>query len=156
MLHQRKAGVRDYLLVMFLGVLFLWAHFVLAPATPPLRYAVNIDGVAVTVDLARTGAEREKGLSGRSMLPEEEGMLFVFDQPDRYGFWMWDMHFSIDIVWIDSNRRIVDITHDLTPESYPNVFAPSVPALYVLEVPAGTARRHAWKIGDHVEFNGSL
>lgn len=82
-------------------------------------------------------------------------MLFVFDRPDRYGFWMRDMHFAIDIVWIDNNWRIVDITHELTPESYPNTFAPSAPALYALEVPAGSALRYSWKVGDSVDFVAS-
>ena len=150
--HVRKAHIRDYFLVAFLGVLFLWAYLVLAPVS---RSTVVIDGVAIAVQLARTPAEQEKGLSGRLALPDGEGMLFVFDRPDRYGFWMRDMHFAIDIVWIDNNWRIVDITHELTPESYPNTFAPSAPALYALEVPAGSALRYSWKVGDSVDFVAS-
>lgn len=115
---------------------------------------IIIDGTATVVEVARTGEEQQKGLSGRPSLPEGKGMLFIFSHPDRYGFWMPDMHFAIDIIWIGPDWHIVDISPDVIPESYPNVFTPSIPARYVLEVPAGTASRYGWKTGDSVAFDG--
>ena len=61
-----------------------------------------------------------------------------------------NMRFAIDIVWIDADRRIVSIAHRVPPESYPTTYSPSAPALYVLEVPSGTAERYGWKTGDMV------
>lgn len=100
------------------------------------------------IEIVRTSEEFARGLSGHAPLAENEGMLFLFDQPDRYSFWMPDMRFAIDIIWIGSDWRIVDISHNVTPESYPEVFTPSAPAQYVLEVPADSAERYGWKVGE--------
>ena len=62
---------------------------------------VNIVGKTLQVDLALTDEEKARGLSGRESLDEDEGMLFVFDVPGNYGFWMKDMNFAIDIIWLN-------------------------------------------------------
>jgi hypothetical protein len=116
------------------------------------RALIPIAGTTIAVDIARTREEAQKGLSGRPKLLERTGMLFIFDHADRYGFWMSDMHFAIDIVWIDTDWRIIEISPSIIPESYPTVFTPPSPVRYVLEVPAGSAWRYDWKVGDKVEF----
>lgn len=143
---------RDYVLIALMVALFSWAYTVIFSDLPTPRSSVAIGDMTIMVEIARTSTEQKKGLSGRLSLSEGEGMLFVFDHLDRYGFWMPDMHFAIDIIWIDSDGHIVDITHDVTPESYPAVFTSSTPAQYALEVPAGSALRYGWKIGDNTEF----
>ena len=100
---------------------------------------INNHGATTTrtidVLVAETPAQRERGLSGMLSLPRDEGMLFLFDQSDTFTFWMPDMHFSIDMVWIDENWRVVDVTQHATPESYPKtIFSPRIPARYVLEI----------------------
>ena len=117
------------------------------------EYPLTINGTTFSVELAITPREWELGLSGRAMLSDKKGLLFFFDHSDRYGFWMPDMHFAIDIVWISRDWRIVDISPNIAPESYPTVFKPSTPAQYVLEVPAGSAWRYAWKAGDRVDWH---
>ena len=92
-------------------------------------------------------------MSNREKLPANAGMLFVFDQPDYHSFWMKDMLFAIDIIWIDENKKIVDITHNAEPESYPKIFQPSSPAQYVLEVNSFWAAEHGIVIGDVLNFN---
>ena len=62
--------------------------------------------------------------------------------------WMKDMQFPIDILWLDAEYKIVFIKHVSTPETYPESFYSDVPARYVLELPAGFAREHDFKIGD--------
>jgi uncharacterized membrane protein (UPF0127 family) len=74
-------------------------------------------------------------------LPEGTGMFFVMDTPKQYGFWMPDMHFAIDIIWMNEDMRVVDISHNVRPETYPKTFHPITPALYVLEVSAGYAEK---------------
>lgn len=118
-------------------------------ATETIRVnELSLNGTTVSVELVRTKAEQEKGLSGRNSLAPNHGMLFVFDHPDFYGFWMPDMQFSIDMIWIDQDGRIVDIASRVPPESYPHVFKPKAPALYVLEVVAGLAEKSGWHEGD--------
>lgn len=93
-----------------------------------------------------------RGLSGREKLPENSGMLFVFDKPDYHSFWMKDMKFAIDIIWIDENKKIVDITYNTAPETYPATFRSNVPVQYVLEVNAGWAEQSAMNINDVISF----
>jgi len=92
-----------------------------------------------TLTLARTPSELEQGLSGREPFKEDEGMLFVFPDSAVREFWMKDMNFALDIVWIDSAWQVLDIVENATPESYPNIFRSPDGVKYVLEVNAGTA-----------------
>jgi len=107
----------------------------------------------IAVDVADTVESRAQGLSGRPSLEPGHGMWFPYSLADEYGFWMVDMHFDIDIVWV-RDQRIVDITHDAphdVAEPLP-IYRPREPADAVLEVPAGTARRLGWQEGDPVHF----
>jgi hypothetical protein len=115
--------------------------------------AVSIGGAILNATISDTEEERNLGLSGRGSLPPGEGMLFVFDYPDFQGFWMQDMKFPIDIIWVDENKKIIYAKEDATPESYPEIFQPEELALYVLEVSAGFFSEHKIKIGDTVEFS---
>ena len=115
------------------------------------RPQVSLDGgQPIPVRIADTPAEREQGLSGSEPMDPDEGMLFRFDAPSKPSFWMKDMRFSIDIVWIGSDWTIIDITRDIAPETYPATFSPSHDAQYVLEVPAGFAKRRDVEIGQSV------
>jgi uncharacterized membrane protein (UPF0127 family) len=122
------------------------------PATPGYPTAEVTIGIHRTqVEVADTPERLSRGLSGRPGLAEGRGMVFPYARADRHGFWMYDMHFDIDIVWI-RGERIVDVTprvpHD-PPGKLP-VYRPRAPADLVLEVPAGTAEKLGWKIGDRV------
>lgn len=94
-----------------------------------------------------TPAGREQGLSGRESVPPGYGMLFVFERPDRYGFWMKDMRVPIDIVWLSDTGVVLGIEEAARPESFPTVFYPPAPVRFVLETRAGEARARGWGIG---------
>ncbi len=113
---------------------------------------LSIGQSTVNVEIANTEAKRTLGLGNRSTLLENNGMLFVFDKPGTYGFWMKDTNFPLDFIWIDENKKIIDITNDVLPETYPKVFYSSSPVLYVLEVGGGWAESHGIKIGAEVGF----
>ncbi len=113
---------------------------------------VRVGGVDVTVDLARTSVERSLGLSGRTELTPGTGMLFVFNVPAKNGFWMKDMLFSIDMMWLNGQKEIIHIEKNVSPESYPKNFGPDTPSLYVLEVPAGFSDAYLVRVGDVVTF----
>lgn len=101
--------------------------------------------VTFRVDLARTSAERQRGLMWRTEMAADEGMLFVFPAPRRQSFWMKNTPLPLDIVFIRADgpgQGVVDsIGRDTTP--YSEAAVPSSgPVEYVLEVNAGvTARR---------------
>ena len=102
--------------------------------------------------LADTPAKQEKGLGGRDGLSNDEAMLFLFDIPAPYGFWMKDMRFTIDIFWLDVSKKIIFIKEQVLPASYPEIFTPTAPAKYVLETNSGFAKENSIKIGDTVSF----
>jgi len=104
----------------------------------------------VSVMMANTSKEMVKGLSGHPGLKENEGMLFAFEKEGTYIFWMKDMNFGLDILWLDRNGKIVYILENLPPctsKACPK-YASKLSAQYVLEVPAGYVKAHALKTGD--------
>lgn len=111
---------------------------------------IIINGASIKAELAITAKERMKGLSGRRSLKDDEGMLFVFERPDFHTFWMKDMNFPIDIIWISEEMRIADIARDARPESFPENFLPKRQAKYVLEVNSGWAEKNGAEEGDIV------
>ena len=127
---------------------------------------VCVKDVCVQAEVVDTDAARQLGLMFRENLPEGRGMLFVFEDEGRYGFWMKNMKFPIDIIWIDKEKRVVDIKPNLFPcqevrESFAGgdkeksceIFEPRAKALYALEVEVGFCRRNKIKIGDKVSID---
>lgn len=112
---------------------------------------IKINNIPVELEIADTPEKKIRGLSDRADLSENRGMLFIYDTSGFYGIWMKDMKFPIDIIWIDKNGRIIDITKDVKPESFPKTFTSSGPAKYILEVNAGYSDEHNLKIGHLVE-----
>lgn len=104
-----------------------------------IRVESNESKCLLTYDLAQSPEEQAKGLSGRTSLAENQGLIFIFVQPGVQCFWMKDMRFPIDIIWMNANKEIVHIEQNVSPSTYPNAFCPNVDAQYVLEVNAGVA-----------------
>jgi uncharacterized membrane protein (UPF0127 family) len=97
----------------------------------------------------------KEGLDIKNNLKENEAMLFYFQQPGKYPFWMHGMKFPIDIIWIDGSKRVIHIEHDLQPcitDLACASYSPDKDALYVLEVAAGFSQRHNVTIGTKVDF----
>ncbi len=91
----------------------------------------------IRAEVSDDQTERTLGLSGRDNLSGGRAMLFVFDEPGTHGIWMKGMKFPIDIVWLDKNKRVVTIVPNVQAASYPKVFEPSEPSLYVIEFASG-------------------
>ena len=113
---------------------------------------VSIRGYTIHALVADTQPLQDLGLGGRNGLEEGHGMLFIFDQDGVYPFWMKDMRFPIDIIWLSRDKRIIYMAQNITPSTYPESFGPHESARYVLEVPANDAVSHGFKIGDAVSF----
>lgn len=112
---------------------------------------VKVAGREIKAEIADTEEKRSRGLSGRKNLPEGAGMLFIFEIPAKYSFWMKDMRFPLDIIWIDENKKIIAISENISPNTYPTSFSPSDPVKYVLEVNAGWVGKNKIKTGDFIE-----
>jgi len=106
----------------------------------------------VFVDIADTPEKRSVGLSGHKELAPDEGMLFVFPEDGMHAFWMKDMSFSIDILWLSRGGLIVDMQQKVAPETYPAAYVPRKEARYVLELPSGWVERYTVELGDAVQL----
>ena len=117
---------------------------------------VRVGNVPIRVEVADTDELRARGLGGRDSLGATNGMLFIFDKSDYHRFWMKDMRLLIDIIWISEDLRVVDITRSIAPDTYPQIFEPSVPARFVLETNANYAESFGIAIGDVVTLPEEL
>lgn len=143
----KKIMISFALVIIFVIFLFNIPH----KTINGIKY-IKIAGQDIKVELALTREEQEQGLSGRQSLGQNTGMLFVFDKPGRYDFWMPDMNFPIDIIWLDKNMKVIYIKKDARPELYPETYGPDQDAKYVLEVASGFSDKNNLKIGDSAVF----
>ena len=108
----------------------------------------------VDVEIVSSAADMKRGLQGRGSLEEGQGMLFVFPDDYLHQFWMKDMKFSIDIIWLSHDRRVVFVSADVPAcQADPcPLYRPTQPARYVLEVPVGFASQHKIQPGTDLSF----
>ncbi|MCD6442168.1 DUF192 domain-containing protein, partial [bacterium] len=102
------------------------------------------------VDIAQSFAQRAKGLMFREKLEKNQGMLFIFKDEKKHNFWMKNVSFPLDIIWIDANKKVVFISPNNQPCDNTKCFAiqPKQKAKYVLEINGGMAKEIGIKIGN--------
>lgn len=135
-------------IILLILVLILSVIFYFRDTGPVLR----INNHSISLIIADTEEEREKGLGGRESMPYDTAMLFIFDTPDTYGFWMKDMKFPLDIVWLNEDKEVIYIKENAQPESYPEGFIPPDKSLYVIELNAGLVSKYGIKVGNILNF----
>ena len=135
--------------VALLGLLILFLGREKSSST----YQLSINGNVLFVEIADTVPLREKGLGGRTHLDSNSGMLFVFEEPTVPSFWMKNMRFPIDIIWISHEKQIIGVETEVRPESYPQTFSPSAPVKYVLEVNGGWTEQNSVEIKGVVDIH---
>lgn len=141
-------------LVFLIGIAILIALiFILQLKKSPARlWPIIVGQKKIEVELADTASKRYKGLSNRSSLAQDQGLFFIFENPNFYAFTMRKMNFPIDLIWIAADQTIIQIDSNILPDSYPRDFKPAFPAKYVLEVNSGWALKNNIKIKDQVSF----
>lgn len=144
----------SWMLALFVLLLVgLAALYLIWPQIQPHTTLRLGDGVFNT-QVAKTDATRTKGLSGTSDLHSDRGLIFVFDSDSKWPIWMKDMNYPIDIVWLDSDKKVVYIVTNAPPDSYPDqTFTPSKDARYVIELKAGTVSQKAIKVNGQAVFD---
>ncbi|MEI8224283.1 MAG: DUF192 domain-containing protein [bacterium] len=125
------------------GVFFAWNYFhTTTNEYLPTDHVVTIGGKTIQVRIADTEAVQVQGLSGFKTLPADQGMFFIFNKLDYYAFWMKDMRFPLDIVWMkqvnDNNYTVVNVMQNVSPDTYPQAFTSPEPVDGFLELPAYT------------------
>jgi len=138
-----NAAFAFFLLVIFP---FAWAR--------ESTIRVCFGNTCVQAEVAASPIERQKGLMFRRPLADNQGMLFIFREEALHAFWMKNMRFPLDIIWINSDKRVVDIKTNLVPCRFgpcPNIIPVSL-SKYALEVRAGFVEKNKVKIGDQAVF----
>lgn len=158
-------------LVIICGLLMAWARYGNIAASAPLEpvrvskssnqeelVTIKIADKVFAAELARTPVEQAHGLSDRNLLPPNKGMLFIFDGSESQSFWMKDMRFDLDIIWIANDKVIGIERHASKP--LPNtedkdlkIYNSGQPVNYVLEVPAGAGDSLNVGNGVTISFN---
>ncbi|MEO5819363.1 MAG: DUF192 domain-containing protein, partial [Vicinamibacteraceae bacterium] len=116
--------------------------------------AVFPDKTVLSLEVARTEAERSQGLMHRKSMPDRAGMIFLFERPAVYPFWMKNTLIPLDMFWTDTSGKVVWIAESVPPcqaDPCPE-YPPKAVASYVIETNAGFAKRHGVKVGDVVEL----
>ena len=119
-----------------------------------LAAMVCFSSVCVNTEVVSKQPEMGRGLSGRSALAPGKGMLFKFEDEDLHRFWMKDMKFNLDIIWMDKQGKVVFIAPDLqpcTPQACPS-YGPPQKDLYVLEVNASFCKTNGIKPGSKATY----
>jgi uncharacterized membrane protein (UPF0127 family) len=114
---------------------------------------ILVNKIPMRVFVAEKQREQRIGLSSFSSIKENEAMLFIFKKNKNHVFWMKDMNFPIDIVWLDSNKKIIFIKEHALPSDYPDVYDPRMPSRYVFEFHDGFVRKNNLEIGSYIDFN---
>lgn len=130
------------------------AGAVLGTAGPERIPLTLPSGKELQVEVMRKPQDRAMGLMFRPSLPEDQGMLFVFEESDFHSIWMKNCRFAIDIVWLDEQHKVVHLAEKVPPckkDPCPS-YAPMQTASFVLELNAGQARREKALVGSTLSF----
>ena len=143
---------RTVQLLVLVIIILIFGVIVSQLKSSSVNVVIFENGVEVVVEVIDTPEKQSKGLSGRPELGQNEGMLFIFPEPKQASFWMKDVEFPLDIIWIGEDLQIMDISINLPPcntNSCPT-YKPKESIKYVLEVNAGFAEKNSIKIGESV------
>ena len=147
-----KVLVKIFLLYFFLILLSFAVVFFVEQTVPSESVIRFPNGKEILVDVARTYRAQMKGLSGRTSLPENEGLLFVHNRMDYQSYWMKEMLFPIDIIWI-ANNQVVGFVQSTQPQEPPlTIYTSPVPVDKVLEVNAEFVQENSIKVGDILDI----
>ncbi|MFA6553984.1 MAG: DUF192 domain-containing protein [Candidatus Paceibacterota bacterium] len=114
--------------------------------------SVGAPNGTINTFVATSSDDQELGLGGRDSISKQEGMIFAFPDSASRGFWMQDMLFPIDIVWIREDKTVASVTSGIATSTYPDIFFPTEPVMYVLELNAGSAKDFGIATGTPLQF----
>lgn len=129
-----------------------FSDYLAAHASPADLLSIAAPEGIIRAFQATSTVDQEKGLGDRDRLPIDEGMLFEFPEQGSYGFWMKDMRFPLDMVWIDAGKKVVAVDSNIATDTYPSVILPPSPVSYVLEMDAGQAYVFGIATGTELSF----
>lgn len=139
--------------LVFLCVVTIgWLTFRSHPALPSVQnsYTLRFDAQQYRLEAAITPSAQAQGLGNRDAMPNDTGMIFVFPSESERCFWMKDMRFPLDIIWVSADKTVTRIESNLSPDTYPQSYCKS--AQYVIELNAGEAQQASVTVGQRLDF----
>ena len=137
--------------VIIIAIIFICLYFLFFRYRPGSNIQLTIKGQLFDIEIAKTVAQKSKGLSGRKILCKNCGMLFIFAFETNLPFWMKDTLIPLDMIWLDKNGKIVDI-QTITETNSTKIYQNQTPAKYVLELNANDSQKINLKIGDIIQI----
>ena len=155
-IQAQQYFVKPLVFIAVISVVFFISFFSTISETSTAfeneRTVVINNDLHLKADVSSTFTERRIGLSKYDSLMPYESMLFIFEEQGFHSFWMKDMKFPIDIIWLDEDKKITSIKENADPLDYPEGYYPKNPALYVLETVAGFVSKHDITIGSQLDW----
>lgn len=145
---KTKSAPKSWIFASIAVVAVLLPFFVSMKPTATLRVGER----SYVLNIAASKASQEKGLGGRESLAQDRGMLFVFKAPATQCFWMKDMQFPLDIIWLNSTKQVTYVAANVTPATYPQQYCGDASTKYVVELNAGEAKRAGLIVGQQVSL----
>jgi len=130
--------------------ILIWRLFFYIPSSNFIN--IKIANTNYKIELAKTIAQKTKGLSKRESLCSNCGMLFIFGFETELPFWMKDTLIPLDLIWLNKNGKIVDIKTAIETNSQ-KIYQNQFPAQYVLELNANDSQKLNIKIGDIIDLS---
>jgi len=150
---KKRILILILVILAFVSAVFLWVQKSAKKESIDQENFVKINGYELKTEISATPEKQEMGLSGRKSLCENCSMLFVFSHQDKYSFWMKDMQFDLDMLWIDG-EKIVQIDRNVSHTGGTREMRTAdVPVDKVLEVNAGISDKLGFKAGDLLELD---
>lgn len=162
--NNKKLSLILTVIIIFIFGIFLYKNYIKTPvySTYCGNYSeknIVIGNQNIKAIIADDICKQDLGLSGNNGLKNNQGMFFVFTKDGSYGFWMKDMKYPLDMIWINSSLQIVGIEKNISPDTYnatdtkkSEILGESYWAQYVFELPAGFSDKNNVKIGDKITF----
>ena len=132
--HEKSKFIKNYIYLVILLLIVIGLIFGIIYWRRDIK-KVCFSNECFSVELAKTAAEQQKGLMNRKSLATNAGMLFIFNSPGKYPFWMKNTKISLDIIWLDAKGKVITIqsAEPCTTEDCIN-YIPTGDAKYVLEI----------------------
>jgi uncharacterized membrane protein (UPF0127 family) len=150
---ENRTKIKVFIGVIGVGIIVILANYIFSEvisARGNVIKRVHIRDILVKSELVKSETKIEKGLAGRTGLPEGRGMLFEMLGESTQHFWMKGMRFAIDIIWIE-NGRVIGCEKNIFPNDQ-RIFTSPGNAGYVLEVPEGFCDKNKVEVNDEVKI----
>jgi uncharacterized membrane protein (UPF0127 family) len=138
------------ILILTSSLFLVWKLFFNLP--PSQIVSIDIKGQKYKIELAKTSAQKMKGLGNRTSLCQNCGMIFIFGFETKLPFWMKDTLIPLDMIWLDSTGKVVDIQTIIDLNNTKKVYQNQTPAQYVLELNANDSQKLGLNIGDIIKL----